>query len=50
MAGNKNELGKSMAKWGALGAVIGIPVPFVGPVFGAAVGAGYAYLKAKKKG
>jgi hypothetical protein len=44
------ELGKSMAKWGALGAVIGIPVPFVGPVFGAAVGAGYAYLKAKKRG
>jgi hypothetical protein len=50
MAGNDKELGKSMAKWGALGAVIGIPVPFVGPVFGAAVGAGYAYLKAKKRG
>jgi hypothetical protein len=50
MAGDNNGLGKSMAKWGALGAVIGIPVPFVGPVFGAAVGAGYAYMKAKKKG
>jgi hypothetical protein len=25
-------LGKSMAKWGALGAVVAIPVPFVGPV------------------
>ncbi len=42
-------LGKSMAKWGALGAVVAIPVPFVGPIFGAAAGAGYAYLKAKKK-
>ncbi|MET4897192.1 hypothetical protein RN629_08475 [Sphingomonadaceae bacterium jetA1] len=42
-------LGKSMAKWGALGAVVAIPIPFVGPIFGAAVGAGYAYLKAKKK-
>ncbi|CAM3256113.1 MULTISPECIES: hypothetical protein [Sphingomonas] len=42
-------LGKSMAKWGALGAVVAIPVPFVGPVLGAAAGAGYAYFKAKKK-
>ena len=42
------DLGKRMAKYGAVGALIGIPVPFVGPIFGAAVGAGYAYLKAKK--
>jgi hypothetical protein len=42
-------LGKSMAKWAALGAVVAIPVPFVGPVFGAAAGAGYAYFKSKKK-
>ena len=42
------ELGKSMAKWAALGAVVAIPVPFVGPVFGALAGAGYAYWKAKK--
>ncbi|MGW8134918.1 hypothetical protein [Sphingomonas zeae] len=42
-------LGKSMAKWGALGAVVAIPVPFIGPVLGAAAGAGYAYFKAKKK-
>ncbi len=42
-------LGKSMAKWGALGAVVAIPVPFIGPVIGAAVGAGYAYFKAKKR-
>ena len=43
------KLGKSMAKWAALGAVVAIPVPFVGPIIGAAAGAGYAYLKAKKK-
>ena len=33
----------------ALGAVVAIPVPFVGPVIGAAGGAGYAYFKAKKR-
>ena len=43
------ELGKSMAKWAALGAVVAIPVPFVGPVLGALAGAGYAYVKGKKK-
>jgi formyltetrahydrofolate synthetase len=42
-------LGKSMAKWGALGAVAAIPVPFVGPIFGALAGAGYAYYKGTKK-
>ena len=42
------NLGKRMAKYGAVGALIGIPVPFVGPIFGAAVGAGYAWVKAKK--
>ncbi|MGN6375977.1 MAG: hypothetical protein ACTHMG_10525 [Sphingomonas sp.] len=44
------HLGKSMAKWGALGAVVAIPIPFIGPVIGAAAGAGYAYYKAKKHG
>ena len=43
------RLGKSMAKWAALGAVVAIPVPFVGPIIGAAAGAGYAYVKGKKK-
>ncbi|WP_200910911.1 hypothetical protein [Sphingomonas sp. Leaf67] len=43
------SVGKSMAKWGALGAVIAIPVPFVGPLIGAAAGAGYAWYKANKK-
>ena len=42
-------LGKSMAKWAALGAVVAIPVPFIGPILGAAAGAGYAYMKAKKQ-
>ncbi len=42
-------LGKSMAKWGALGAVVAIPVPFVGPVIGAIAGAGYAYMKRNKR-
>ena len=44
------ELGKSMAKWAALGAVVAIPIPFIGPVLGAAAGAGYAYVKGKKQG
>ena len=42
-------LGKSMAKAAAIGAVIAIPVPFVGPILGAAAGAGYAYYKAKRR-
>lgn len=46
---NNPAMGKSMAKWAALGAVVAIPVPFIGPVLGAAAGAGYAYLKAKKR-
>ncbi|WP_298092177.1 hypothetical protein [uncultured Sphingomonas sp.] len=47
---NTPGLGKSMAKWGALGAVVAVPIPFVGPLLGAAAGAGYAYFKATKKG
>jgi hypothetical protein len=39
-----------MAKAAAIGAVIAIPVPFIGPIIGAAAGAGYAYYKAKKRG
>ena len=49
MAEDNSKLGKSMAKWAALGAVVAIPVPFVGPIIGAAVGAGYAYVKGKKQ-
>lgn len=46
---NTPGLGKSMAKWSALGAVVAIPVPVVGPIFGALAGATYAYLKGKKR-
>ncbi|NJC33761.1 hypothetical protein GGR88_001235 [Sphingomonas jejuensis] len=42
-------LGKSMAKWSALGAVVAIPVPVVGPIFGALAGAAYAYSKRNKR-
>ncbi len=41
-------LGKKMAKYGAIGAVVAIPVPFVGPVLGAIAGAAYAYSKRPK--
>jgi hypothetical protein len=43
------KLGKDMAKAAAIGAVIAIPVPFVGPIIGAAAGAGYAWMRAKKR-
>ncbi len=49
MEKDQKEVGKKMAVWAAVGAVIAIPVPFIGPVIGAAAGAGLAYLKAKKK-
>lgn len=42
---SKPGLGKRMAKYGAVGAVIAIPVPFIGPVLGAIAGAAYAYSK-----
>ena len=44
---NTPGLGKKMAKYGAIGAVMAIPIPFVGPVLGALVGAGVAYAKRK---
>ena len=45
---NTPGLGSSMAKWSALGAVVAIPVPIVGPIFGALAGATYAYMKRNK--
>ncbi|MCI1142173.1 hypothetical protein MOP88_07450 [Sphingomonas sp. WKB10] len=45
---NTPGLGKKMAKYGAIGAVVAIPVPFVGPVLGALVGAGVAYARRNK--
>jgi hypothetical protein len=48
MTDRDSKQGPSMMKWAAIGAVVAIPVPFVGPILGAAAGAGYAYLKGKK--
>ncbi|HEX8381783.1 MAG TPA: hypothetical protein VF592_00260 [Sphingomonas sp.] len=41
-------LGKRMAKYSAVGAVIAIPVPVIGPIFGALAGAAWAYSKRNK--
>ena len=45
---NTPGLGRKMAKYGAIGAVQAIPLPFVGPVLGAVVGAGVAYARRDK--
>jgi len=39
---------KKMTKGALWGAVLGIPLPFIGPVIGAAAGAGYVYMKSRK--
>lgn len=44
---NTPGLGKKMAKYGAICAVVAIPIPFVGPIFGAIAGAAVAYSKRK---
>jgi hypothetical protein len=49
MTDDEKVLGKKMAKAAAIGAVIAIPVPFVGPIIGAAAGAGLAYFRSKNK-
>ena len=46
---NTPGLGKRMAKYSAVGAVIAIPVPIVGPIFGALAGAAYAYTKRDRR-
>ena len=45
---NTPGLGRKMAKYGAIGAVLAIPLPFVGPGLGAVVGAGVAYARRDK--
>ena len=47
---DQKALGKSMAKHAAVGALIALPVSIVGWMFGAVVGAGYAFYKAKTRG
>jgi hypothetical protein len=46
----ENPVAKRTAIAAGIGALIAIPVPFVGPVFGALVGAGYGYLSAPRRG
>jgi hypothetical protein len=46
----KDDLGTSMAKGAAIGALVSIPVPFVGLIGGAMVGAGVAAYKKLTEG
>lgn len=46
----ENPVAKRTAIAAGIGALIAIPVPFVGPVIGALVGAGYGYLSANRRG
>lgn len=45
----EDPIAKRTAIAAAIGAVIAIPVPFVGPLFGGIVGAGYGYLTARRR-
>jgi hypothetical protein len=44
----ENPVAKRTAIAAAVGALIAIPVPFVGPLFGAVVGAGWGFFTAKR--
>ena len=44
-AGMKTEMGKSVAACAALGAIIAVPIPIIGPMMGAAIGAGFGFLR-----
>lgn len=46
----ENPVAKRTAIAAGIGALIAIPVPFVGPLFGAVVGAGVGYFTAKPRG
>ena len=45
----ENPVAKRTAIAAAIGAVVAIPLPFVGPILGALVGGGYGYLTANKR-
>jgi hypothetical protein len=45
-----NPVAKRTAIAAGIGALIAIPLPFVGPLFGAVVGAGYGYFTADRRG
>ena len=44
-----NVLGRNVAVGAAAGAIVAIPIPFVGPVLGAVIGAGLGYLRTVTK-
>jgi hypothetical protein len=46
----KSDLGKKMAAGAGIGAVIAVPIPFVGPAVGAVVGAGIVAFRRLTKG
>jgi hypothetical protein len=46
----ENPVAKRTAIAAGIGALIAIPVPFVGPLFGAVIGGGYGFLTANKRG
>ena len=45
----EDPVAKRTAIAAAIGAVIAIPLPFVGPILGAVVGGGYGFMTAKPK-
>jgi hypothetical protein len=45
----ENPIAKRTAVAALIGAVIAIPVPFVGPIFGALVGGGIGYFTATQR-
>lgn len=45
-----NPVAKRTAISAGVGALIAIPVPFVGPIFGAIVGAGFGFATASRRG
>ena len=46
----ENPVAKRTAIAAAIGAVVAIPLPFVGPVIGALAGAGIGYFSARPRG
>jgi len=46
----ENPVAKRTAIAAGVGALIAIPLPFVGPILGALVGAGYGYFSADRRG
>lgn len=44
-----NPVAKRTAIAAGVGALIAIPLPFIGPLVGAVLGAGYGYLSANRR-